>query len=162
MHYMNECDIISTWGMTLYNNLLFQKLDSHSHNYEIGLKAKHHYGLFPYWELQMITYLYRKTLGPFSLRKKSRHENSRCFTLRVLITPKTRDVSSDEKIAKFLEKLCMPSLLVQPFPACYSVHAKAAQKEIRMNDDADIQYSTYSCTVYETPIRPLARLIVAR
>ena len=30
--------------------------------------------------------------------------------LRVLITPKTRDVSSDKKLR-------MPSLLVQPFPA---------------------------------------------
>ena len=29
---------------------------------------------------------------------------------------KTRDVSSAEKIATFLEELRMPSLLVQPFP----------------------------------------------
>ena len=36
-----------------------------------------------------------------------------------------------KKIAKFLEELRMPSLLVQPFPACYSVRAKAAQKEVR-------------------------------
>ena len=62
------------------------------------------------------------------ITKKLRHENSRCFTLRVIITPKTPDVG---KIAKFLEELCMPSLLVQPFPACYSVRAKAARKEIR-------------------------------
>ena len=44
----------------------------------------------------------------------SHYKKSRCFTLRVLITPKTCDVSSDEKIAKFLEELRMPSLLVQP------------------------------------------------
>ena len=50
------------------------------------------------------------------------HENSLCFTLRVLITPKTRDVSSDEKIAKFLEELRMPSLLVQPFPAQMQIY----------------------------------------
>ena len=42
-----------------------------------------------------------------------------------------------KKISKFLEELRMPSLLVQPFPA-----------------------HTYSCTVYETLIWPLARAVV--
>ena len=65
----------------------------------------------------------------------------RCFTLRVLITPKTRDVSSDEKNRKVSGR---------------TSHAQFTRSTIP-SADADIQYSTYSCTVYETPIRPLAR-----
>ena len=78
--------------------------------------------------------------------KKSRHENSRCFTLRVLITPKTRDVSSDEKIAKFLEELRMSSLLVEPFPTQMQIYSTVCTAVLYTN-------------LYETPIRPLARLI---
>ena len=69
---------------------------------------------------------------------------------------KTRDVSHcvssllqkltmlapTKKIVKFLEELRMPSLLVQPFPAQMQIYSLVR---------------TYSCTVYETQIRPLAR-----
>ena len=62
------------------------------------------------------------TKGPFSLQKtrdmKTR-DDSHCMS------------SLLRKLAKFLEELRMPNLLVQPFPACYSVRVKAAQKEIR-------------------------------
>ena len=40
------------------------------------------------------------SVGPFSLQK-SRHENSRCFTLRVLITPKNHEVSGRIAHAQF-------------------------------------------------------------
>ena len=74
------------------------------------------------------------------ITKKLRHENSLCFTLRVLITPKTCDVSSDKKICEVYGR---------------TAHAQFTRSTIP-SADADMQCSTYSCT--ETPIRPLAHL----
>ena len=66
--------------------------------------------------------------------KKSRHENSRCFTLRVLITPKTRDVSSNEKNREVSRRTAhaqftrstIPSML---FGSCKS-RAEGGQRDV--------------------------------
>ena len=74
--------------------------------------------------------------------------NSIYYIRVILITQnrdiKTRDVAhcvssllrklamlaSDDKIAMLREELRMPRLLVQPFPACYSVRAKWDRRDV--------------------------------
>ena len=50
------------------------------------------------------------------------------------LLPKLAMLAPTNKIAKFLEELRMPCLLVQPFPACYSVRAKWDQTDVINND----------------------------
>ena len=67
-----------------------------------------------------------------------------------------------KKIVKFLEELCMLSLLVQPFPACYLVRAKASRKESRgmwINNEpesnlVDSQTGQNFCSSLWRPSRP--------
>ena len=87
---------------------------------------------------------------------------------------KTRDVSHCvssllrklamlEKSRSFWKNCACPVYSFNPFPACYSVRAKGDQRDVNKQwTMTHARYSTYSCTVYETLIRPLARLIVTR
>ena len=107
-------------------------------------KRSNHGLLSLVWPTNLWWYLEGKRLakGPFSLQKIATWKLAMFHTACPhYITPKTRDVSHcvliapssslrklamlapTKKIGKFLEEFCMPSLLVQPFPAQMQIYS---------------------------------------